>query len=73
MLGERSNDAEAKPWGLVEFLLVRMPAWVTKEGENPSGWMTIGFQGKGRLPWVSRVLRRGRKAYSMDNRLIFLY
>ena len=35
-VGERSISNEAKSWGLVEFLLVRMPAWVTIEGENPS-------------------------------------
>lgn len=32
-----------------------------------------GFLGKVRPPRVSQDLRRGREAYSMDNRLIFLY
>ena len=33
----------------------------------------LRFQGKARPPWVSRDLRRDRKVYPMDNRLIFLY
>ena len=32
-----------------------------------------GFQGEADLPWVSRGLRRGRKAYPMENRYRFLY
>ena len=39
-VGERSKSIEVRPWGLMEFLLVRMPAWVTIEGENPSDRMT---------------------------------
>ena len=39
-LEERSKGVEARPEGLVERLEVRMPVWVTIQGENP--WRLLG-------------------------------